>query len=46
MPDPLDIFAANLRHIRHQRGLSQERLALTVVWALVMQDSSRTIRPR
>jgi transcriptional regulator with XRE-family HTH domain len=27
MPDPLDIFAANLRRIRHERGLSQERLA-------------------
>ncbi len=27
MPDPLDIFAANLRRIRLQRGLSQERLA-------------------
>jgi transcriptional regulator with XRE-family HTH domain len=27
MPDPLDIFAANLRCIRRERGLSQERLA-------------------
>jgi transcriptional regulator with XRE-family HTH domain len=27
MPDPLDIFAANLRRIRQERGLSQERLA-------------------
>jgi transcriptional regulator with XRE-family HTH domain len=27
MPDPLDIFAANLRRIRVERGLSQERLA-------------------
>lgn len=27
MPDPLDIFAANLRRVRHERGLSQERLA-------------------
>ncbi len=27
MPDPLDIFAANLRRIRKERGLSQERLA-------------------
>jgi transcriptional regulator with XRE-family HTH domain len=27
MSDPLDIFAANLRHIRQERGLSQERLA-------------------
>jgi transcriptional regulator with XRE-family HTH domain len=27
MPDPLDIFALNLRRIRHERGLSQERLA-------------------
>jgi transcriptional regulator with XRE-family HTH domain len=27
MPDPLDIFAANLRRIRRERGLSQERLA-------------------
>ncbi len=27
MPDPLDIFALNLRRIRHTRGLSQERLA-------------------
>jgi transcriptional regulator with XRE-family HTH domain len=27
MPDPLDIFAANLRRLRRQRGLSQERLA-------------------
>jgi transcriptional regulator with XRE-family HTH domain len=25
--DPLDIFVANLRKIRHKRGLSQERLA-------------------
>jgi transcriptional regulator with XRE-family HTH domain len=27
MPDQLDIFAANLKRIRLQRGLSQERLA-------------------
>ncbi len=27
MSDPLDIFAANLRRIRQERGLSQERLA-------------------
>jgi transcriptional regulator with XRE-family HTH domain len=27
MPDPLDIFAADLRRIRRERGLSQERLA-------------------
>jgi transcriptional regulator with XRE-family HTH domain len=27
MPDTLDIFAANLRRIRHERGLTQERLA-------------------
>ncbi len=27
MPDPLDIFAANLRRIRRERDLSQERLA-------------------
>lgn len=27
MPDPLDVFAANLRRLRLQRGLSQERLA-------------------
>ncbi len=27
MPDPLDVFAANLRRIRQERGLSQERLA-------------------
>lgn len=27
MPDPLDIFAANLRRLRQERGLSQERLA-------------------
>lgn len=27
MPDQLDIFAANLRRIRLERGLSQERLA-------------------
>lgn len=27
MPDPLDIFAANLRRIRLERGFSQERLA-------------------
>jgi transcriptional regulator with XRE-family HTH domain len=27
MPDPLDIFAANLRRSRRERGLSQERLA-------------------
>lgn len=27
MPDPLDIFVANLRRIRRARGLSQERLA-------------------
>ncbi|MGD1058495.1 MAG: helix-turn-helix transcriptional regulator [Solirubrobacteraceae bacterium] len=27
MPDPLDIFAANLRRIRQERNLSQERLA-------------------
>lgn len=29
MPDSLDIFAANLRRIRHARGLSQESLAHT-----------------
>jgi transcriptional regulator with XRE-family HTH domain len=29
MPDPLDIFAANLRRIRQEHGLSQERLAHT-----------------
>jgi transcriptional regulator with XRE-family HTH domain len=29
MPDPLDVFAANLKRIRLQRGLSQERLAHT-----------------
>ena len=28
MDDPLPIFAANLRRIREQRGLSQEALAL------------------
>lgn len=28
MSDPLDTFAANLRRIREERGLSQERLAL------------------
>jgi XRE family transcriptional regulator, regulator of sulfur utilization len=27
VPDPLDIFAANLRRLRTERGLSQERLA-------------------
>jgi transcriptional regulator with XRE-family HTH domain len=27
MPDALDIFAANLRRLREDRGLSQERLA-------------------
>jgi transcriptional regulator with XRE-family HTH domain len=27
MPDPLDIFAANLRRLRQERGFSQERLA-------------------
>lgn len=27
MPDPLDVFAANLRRIRRERGLSQESLA-------------------
>lgn len=27
MPDQLDTFAANMRRIRRQRGLSQERLA-------------------
>jgi ribosome-binding protein aMBF1 (putative translation factor) len=27
MPDPLDVFAANLRRIRQEAGLSQERLA-------------------
>jgi transcriptional regulator with XRE-family HTH domain len=27
MPDPLDIFAANLRRIRQERHLSQESLA-------------------
>lgn len=27
MPDPLDIFAANLRRLRQERGLSQESLA-------------------
>lgn len=27
MPDPLDLFAANLRRIRHRRSLSQEGLA-------------------
>ncbi len=29
MPDPLEIFAANLRRLRAQRGFSQERLAHT-----------------
>lgn len=29
MPDPLHIFAANLKRLRLQRGLSQERLAHT-----------------
>jgi transcriptional regulator with XRE-family HTH domain len=29
MSNPLDIFATNLRRIRQERGLSQERLALT-----------------
>lgn len=29
MLDPLPIFAANLRRIREQRGLSQEALALS-----------------
>ncbi len=29
MPDSLDIFAANLRRIRLERGLSQEHLAHT-----------------
>ncbi len=28
MDDPLPIFAANLRRLREQRGLSQEALAL------------------
>jgi transcriptional regulator with XRE-family HTH domain len=27
MPDALDTFAANLRRLRHERELSQERLA-------------------
>jgi XRE family transcriptional regulator, regulator of sulfur utilization len=27
MPDPLDTFAANLKRLRQQHGLSQERLA-------------------
>ena len=27
MPDPLDTFAANMRRVREQHGLSQERLA-------------------
>jgi transcriptional regulator with XRE-family HTH domain len=27
MADPLDVFAGNLRRIRHQQGLSQEGLA-------------------
>jgi transcriptional regulator with XRE-family HTH domain len=27
MPDPLYLFAANLRRLRRERGLSQERLA-------------------
>jgi len=27
MPDALDIFAANLRRLRQEHGLSQERLA-------------------
>jgi transcriptional regulator with XRE-family HTH domain len=27
MPDPLDTFAENLRRLREERGLSQERLA-------------------
>ena len=27
MPDSLDVFAANLRRLRRERGLSQERLA-------------------
>jgi transcriptional regulator with XRE-family HTH domain len=27
MPDPLDVFAANLRRLRLESGLSQERLA-------------------
>lgn len=25
--DPLEIFAANVRRLRHERGLTQERLA-------------------
>jgi transcriptional regulator with XRE-family HTH domain len=25
--EPLDAFAANVRHLRHERGLTQERLA-------------------
>ncbi len=29
MPDPLGVFGANLKRIRLQRGLSQERLAHT-----------------
>jgi len=27
MPDPLDVFAANLKQLREQRGWSQERVA-------------------
>jgi len=27
MPDPLDVFAANLRRLRVERGWSQERVA-------------------
>ena len=28
MPDPAEIFAANLRRLRQERGLTQEQLAL------------------
>jgi ParB-like chromosome segregation protein Spo0J len=27
MPDPLDVFAANLKQLREERGWSQERVA-------------------
>ena len=27
MPDPLDVFAANLKQLRDERGWSQERVA-------------------
>jgi transcriptional regulator with XRE-family HTH domain len=50
MPDPLDVFAANLKRIRLQRGLSQERLAhsadLNMTHVAKIERSERELLPR